>query len=128
MKRLALAALAALSLADAGVAQAAAPAKSECFLSGDWAGWKASDDSKSIYIRVENRRIFRIDFSAACPMLRSPGVFLVTKSRGSPWICHPLDLDLKVSDGHGMSAPCLPAAITRLSPEQASALPRNLRP
>lgn len=109
-------------------AQPVPPPKRECFASRDWNGWKASPDSRSIYIRVSGDKLFRIDLASPCPELHDVGVHLVTRLHGSPWICHPLDLDLKVSHGHGFTTSCLVRDITRLSPEAAAALPRDLRP
>lgn len=122
------ASLAAALSASFAEAQPAAPPKRECFASRDWNGWKASPDAKSIYIRVGRDKLYRIDLASACPALRGIGVHLVTRIHGSPWICHPLDLDLKVSDGHGFKTPCIVSDITRLSPEAAAALPKDLRP
>ena len=125
---------AAVSLAIvAGVAGAGAQAQPKrpaeaCFLSRDWQGWKASPDSRSIYLRVGISKIFRLDLSSACPELQRPNAHLITKMRGGPWICHPLDLDLLVSDGGGFAVPCIVRGISALTPEQAAALPKPLRP
>ncbi len=101
---------------------------SQCFASRDWSGWKASPDSKSLYIRVNVSKLFRLDLAQACPALQWPGAHLVTKVRGSSWICHPLDLELKVSSGHGIATPCIVSGITALSKDEATALPKSLRP
>jgi hypothetical protein len=100
----------------------------ECFSSTEWSGWRASPDSKSIYIRVGVNRTFRIDLASACPELQEPDAHLVTKIHGSPWICDPLDLDLKVSVGHGFRTACFVSDITPLSADEAAALPKDLRP
>ena len=97
-------------------------------MSSDWNGWKASPDSKSIYIRVGVSKLFRIDLANACPALQGVGVHLVTRTHGSPWICRPLDLDLKVGQGHGFTTPCMVSDITPLSAAEAAALPKALRP
>jgi hypothetical protein len=112
-----------LALSDAS----AAPSSSQCFLSSEWAGWKPTPDSRAIYIRVSVNRLYRLDLAYACPMLQQPDVHLVTRLTGS-WVCHPLDLDLRVADTHGFMTACTVSKITPLSPEEAKALPRNLRP
>lgn len=127
-----LAGLAALSVLGLAVADADAqttpkPAQ-ECFYSNDWDGWKATPNSKSIYIRVGVSKIYRLDLSAACPELNSPNPHLITKLHGGSSICSALDLDLRVSDGAGFSTPCIVANITPLSAAEAAALPKNLRP
>lgn len=113
--------------AAATQAQPAAASPQRCFLASSWSGWKAAPDSKAIYIRVGVRRVFRLDLTAECPALQGVGVHLVTKLHG-PWICHPLDLDLKVADGHGFATPCLVSKITELSAAEAAALPKDLQP
>jgi hypothetical protein len=71
-------ALAALAPAAAS-AQAAKPSPAQprqCFFTRDWRGWKATDDEKSIYIRVGLKDIYRIDFANTCPGLRAPNSHL----------------------------------------------------
>ena len=41
-----------------------------CFLSSDWSGWKASPDSKALYIRV-GARVLRLDLAQACLTCRA---------------------------------------------------------
>ena len=115
------------SVGAAAQAQSSKPAP-RCFLSRDWQGWKPSADSRAIYARVGVSQVYRIDFSSACPMLQRSDAHLITKLRGSSWICDPLDLQLDVSDAPGVQVPCIVKNITPLSPEQASALPKNMQP
>ena len=114
----------------AAAAQPSAKPPSRCFLSQDWNGWKATEDSRSMYIRVGLKSFYRVDFTGMCPRLQSPGAHLVTRVRGSSWICSPLDLDIKVSDGPpgDIATPCIAKTITPLSAEEAAALPKKLRP
>jgi hypothetical protein len=108
-------------------AQPAPKARSSCFLSRDWAGWKPSADSRSIYIHVNMHDYFRLDLSGACPQLQDPTAHLVTHST-SDWVCHPLDLDLKVADTQGFATPCIVSKISPMSPAEVEALPKKLRP
>lgn len=110
----------------AALAKPNSKAPSQCFYSRDWNGWKATEDSKALYIRAGISRIFKLDLAGSCPALNMPGVHLVTRLHG-PWICHALDLDLHVSDGH-MSTPCIVSKVTALTPEEAAALPPSVRP
>ncbi len=114
-----------LAAADAQTPKTSA---SQCFVARDWSGWKASPDEKTLYIRASGRRIFRIDFAAPCNGAASGFSHLIVRHRGSSWICSPLDLDLSVSQGHGFRSRCFVSQLTALSPEEAAALPRNLRP
>jgi hypothetical protein len=116
----------ALTAADAQPATKPPPAN--CFSSTDWSGWKATKDSKAIYIRVRVNDLYRLDLSGSCPTLQWPNARLITKLRGGSWICSPLDMELKVSDGAGTAMPCIVSKITPLSREDAAALPRHLRP
>jgi hypothetical protein len=99
----------------------------QCFFSQDWNGWKASPDSKAIYIKVSNRRIYRLDLASACPELQMGDAHLVTKLTGTS-ICTALDIDLKVSEGHGFAVPCIVRQLTPLTDAEAAALPKNERP
>jgi hypothetical protein len=114
-----------MAAADAQPSQKPAP---QCFFSQDWDGWKATKDSKTIYIRVGVSHIYRLDLSNACPELQMPDAHLITHIRGSSTICTALDLDLKVSDMHGFATPCIVSQITPLSPAEAAALPKDVRP
>jgi hypothetical protein len=122
------AALLALTVAGAEAqtpGQTAAPA---CFRISDWSGWKMSPDAKSMYIRVNISRIYRLDFGAACSAATFGNPHLITRTRGSTLVCTALDIDLRVSQGHGMGIPCIASNLSQLSKEEAAALPRALRP
>jgi hypothetical protein len=99
-----------------------------CFAAQDWGSWRASPDSRSIYLRVGVSQVFRLDLSTACPELQWPNAHLITQIRGGDWICGPLDLDLRVADGRDTAVPCIVSGMTSLSREEAAALPKNLRP
>ena len=119
-----------LLLTAAGAPSAAQPApkrNTTCFLSRDWIGWKPSADSRSIYIHVNVHDYYRLDLSSACPQLQDPTAHLVTHST-SAWICHPIDLDLKVADSQGFATPCIVSRISPMSPAEVEALPKKLRP
>jgi hypothetical protein len=99
----------------------------QCFLSRDWRGWRAADNH-TMYIRVGMRDIYRLDLAGPYPGLLSGGGVLVHRTRGSGSICSALDLDLRVSRGRGSSTHIFVKSMTKLSPEDAAALPRHLRP
>ena len=110
-----------------GAYAAPATAPSRCFNTRDWSGWTVSPDGRSMYIRTGVRNLYRLEFANACRAAQGIGVHLVTRVRGSAFVCSPLDLDLKVSDGH-MATPCIISNITPLSADEAAALPKALRP
>ena len=124
-------ALGALAMASAGgvapvvVAQ---PTQNQCFYTHDWDGWKATPDSKTIFIRVGVNRIWRLDLASPCPELQAPNAHLITDQRGSSSICSAVDLNLKVADASGFPQGCIVSHIAPLTHEEASELPRSLRP
>ena len=127
-----IAAAAALGLA--GAAHAAAPAKAaapggaggNCFLSQNWQDWRGADPN-TIYFRVNVRDIYRLDLQSGSNMVTDPTNHLISEIRGSSWICSPIDLDLKISDGH-IVEPLFVKAITKLTPEQVALIPKKSLP
>jgi hypothetical protein len=101
--------------------------KRQCFLSNSWNGWKAADN-RTIYVRVRPKDIYRLDLAGEYPMLRSGGVYLIHRVRGSGTICSPVDLDLRMSLGSRSSTPILIKSMTKLSQSEAANLPKHLRP
>ncbi len=108
------------------VAVGAAP--KSCFRTSDWNGWTVTRDAKSMYIRTGVRTLYRIDFVDSCRAAQDPGVHIVTRVRGSGLVCSAIDLDLKFATHHGFATACLVDKITPLSPAEAAALPKTLRP
>lgn len=134
--RTALTALAAAGLlASAAHAQGSVPdAKAKparvdrpCFSLSDWHGWSAPND-KTMYLKVRNRDVYRLDLAHGSNQLTWPGSHLVTIVRGSDRICNPIDLDLRVSDGSGFAIPIRAKTITKLTPEEVAAIPKKDRP
>ena len=107
----------------------AAPAEhSSCFLSSNWEGWK-SPDPNTIYLRVSVAHVFRLDLAHPSNQLNDPSVHLLSKIRGSSWICSPLDLQLYAADDHGiMREPLFVRDMTELTPDEIKAIPAKYRP
>ncbi|MGZ3272624.1 MAG: DUF6491 family protein [Caulobacteraceae bacterium] len=126
--RFLIAAAAALSLA--GAAHAATPAKDKsarnCFMTQDWENWRGAD-ANTIYLRVRMHDFYRLDLSNGSNMVTDDTNHLVSQIRGSNWICDPLDLDLKISDGH-ITVPLFVKSITKLTPEQVAMIPKKVLP
>jgi hypothetical protein len=123
--RILIAAAAALSLAG-GAHAATSNVTGNCFLTNDWQSWRGSDPN-TIILRVHVHDFYRLDLSSGSNMVTDPSNHLISQVRGSPWICGPLDLDLKISDGH-ISEPLIVKAITRLTPDQVAAIPKKVLP
>ncbi|HTK34451.1 MAG TPA: hypothetical protein VL358_04085 [Caulobacteraceae bacterium] len=131
--RFLIAAAATATLALAGAAKAATADKTDgkdatrsCFLTRDWEGWRGAD-ANTIYLRVHAHDVYKVELSAGSNMVTDPTNHLINNVRGSSWICDPLDLDLKVSDGH-IVMPLIVRSITKLTPEQVAMIPKKVLP
>lgn len=123
---LAAAAVAALSLGSTP-ALADSANHNSCFLSANWSGWK-SPDPNTIYLRIDVGHIYRLDLTQPAYQLNDPSVHLVSKVRGSSWVCSPIDLQLDVADSHGFREPIFVKSITQLTPDEVKAIPLKYRP
>ncbi|MBA3811354.1 MAG: hypothetical protein H0X27_06880 [Caulobacteraceae bacterium] len=124
---LGLAACAALGL-TASAAPRPDPAPRSCFYFTQWQGW-SSPSPDVLYLRINVRDIYRVDLSAGSSRLQQGGsVHLVSKIRGPSTICSAIDLDLAVADDNGFSTPLIARSITKLTPEEAAAIPAKFRP
>jgi len=114
--------------AHADVAPVEAPHGSAgCFFASQWRGWK-SPSPTVLYLRV-NQDIYRVDLSVETKELQWPGVHLISEQRGGDSICSALDLDLSVvQDIGGMHEHLFTKSITKLTPEEAAAVPQADRP
>ena len=122
----------ALMFAPVMFALSLAPALADgtsCFPMHEFDTWRAQD-AKTIFIRVEQTRYFRLDLGYACPFLTEKGVHLITKTTGSDQVCTPSDWDLGVSRDIPGSLPsrCIVKAMTPLSPAEADAIPKEFKP
>lgn len=101
----------------------------QCFSVRSFENWRALD-SKTLYIRTSPRRYYRLDLAASCPRVTAPSVHLITKWRGSNWVCSALDWDLRVSEDpvRGMESSCIVKSMTPLTDAEAAAIPRKFKP
>jgi azurin len=118
-----------LAAAVALAAQALpAQAADACFRTRDIQNHRKVD-SNTIYVRVLNKDIYRITSSSACFAGTTSSDALVIKVIGaSDLICKPIDLDLAVHTGPVGTSHCIVSSITRLTPQEAAAIPKKLRP
>jgi len=120
-------AAAAFGAAHAASAQPHASGNDSCFRLSMLSSTRADGDRR-IYFRVGTNDFYRIDLASRCASLPYEGNHLVlTPTPGQDLICRPIDLDLKVSE-NGVSQPCFIRSITRLTPEQAAAIPKKVKP
>jgi hypothetical protein len=104
------------------------PPSRECFASSNWQGWNASADGNTLYLRVTGNDVYRVELTPGAPVRKSAGYFLVNQVRGSNWICSPLDLDLTLSDEHGLRRPLIARSLQRLSAAEVAAIPAENLP
>ncbi|MEI9996714.1 MAG: DUF6491 family protein [Rhizomicrobium sp.] len=123
-----LASVCGLLLAAAPAAADPAARHSQCFFVNGFENWKAPD-ARTIYIRVNLHRYYRLDLANSCSALLMPDSHLITKWRGSSSVCSALDWDLKVSQGFpGAATPCIVKTMTELTAEEAAAIPKKFKP
>ncbi|WP_158915747.1 DUF6491 family protein [Caulobacter sp. S45] len=101
---------------------------SQCFRSRDYQGFRPID-AHAMYIRVNVRDIYRIEFQDECREITYPDARLITVIRGSDQICGPLDWDLKVGQSPpDIPVPCIVKSQTPLTAAEAAAIPAKQRP
>lgn len=110
-------------LATSAMAADKPSAKQSCFRSNDWQGWSAPGDGDVLYLKVNVRDIYRVDLIAGSHVRKEPDNFLVSRVRGSDWICAPIDLDLTLSDHEGFRQPIFVKSLRKLTPTEVAALP-----
>ena len=77
-------------------------------------------------MRVGVDDIYRIDMQYPCTDLQNSKLIIRSVS-GSGQICRAVDIDLKVGD-QGFRSACVARSITKLTPAEAAALPRKIKP
>jgi hypothetical protein len=118
--------LAAGALAAAGAICASLPAQaapSACFRVGNIQNSKM-DGPRTLYVRADGGRTYRIEFAADCNTAAAYSLVLHPVSNGDQ-ICHAIELNVRVRDTGEF---CEPQTLSRLTPEEAAALPAKVRP
>lgn len=129
--RILIPAVAAAFLIGSGAANAQPSydgSKESCFYVRDFTDWRPAD-TRTMYIRTNTHRFFRVTMAHECPELTWPQAHLVMNVRGPDSICRPIDWDLKVSTNpNGVSMPCIVKSMTELSPAEVDAIPPKFKP
>ncbi len=115
------------SIVLAAGAAAAAAAPGSCFQMSQLQNTLPDGDQR-IYARVGLHDIYRLDLAFRCSALLSKEGIVLIPAGGNNLICTPLDLDLRARELGGSSTPCPIKSITRLTPEEAAALPAKVKP
>jgi hypothetical protein len=132
-----------LTIAGAAWADPPKDSATPCFFITQWRGWK-SPSPNMIYLGVNMHDVYRVDLSAGSRLLQAPDVHLVSRTRGPDTVCSAIDLQLEVSDdtgfrgrldegvrggfGGGMSEPLIASKLTKLTPDEIAAIPKQYRP
>jgi hypothetical protein len=114
----------ALSAEPAGAAASTGP---RCFFINQWKGWK-SPSPDVLYLGVTPNAVYKVTLSVGSPSLGSPVEHLISRARGNSSICTSLDLDLALSNGHGIEQPLVATSIRRLTPAEVAAIPPKYMP
>jgi len=86
------------------------------------------DGDQRIYARVNLHDVYRLDLAFRCPALTDQEGIVLVPAGGEDNICGPLDLDLRAREVGGGSTPCMIKSITKLTAEEAAALPPKVKP
>jgi hypothetical protein len=81
-----------------------------------------------IYLGVNMHDVYRLDLAAPSSQLGWPDAHLVSINHGPSSICSAIDLQLSVADTNGFRSPLFPSKLTKLTPEEAAAIPKKFRP
>ena len=122
MQPLKIAAVAATVFAAAA---SGAHAAEQCFYMNNIQNSRAADDH-TVYIRVGAQDIYRMDMQYPCTDLQNSKL-IVRSVSGSGQICKAIDVDLKAGD-QGFRSACVVRSITKLTADEAAALPSKVKP
>jgi hypothetical protein len=114
---------AATALALALPAAAQPKAENSCFWTRDLRNHTVGGDH-TLYFDVGGRSVYKVETTGACLAGATSSDTIVLRQRtGSGQICAPIDLDLSVRGSR-----CIVSGLTKLTPEEAKALPRRIHP
>jgi hypothetical protein len=110
-----------LPTAEAGPA---GPAGDACFRVNNIQNSKM-DGPRTLYVRADGGRTFRIEFAADCNTAAAYSLILHQVNNDTTPICRGIELNVRVRDTGEF---CEPRSISRLTPDEAAALPAKVRP
>jgi hypothetical protein len=122
MKLLVLGTLASLAVAFGVQAQANKSADS-CFWTRDLRNHTIGD-AHTLYFDLGGRSVYRVTMSGSClaGAVSSDPIVMVNRT-GTGQICNKLDLDIRVR-----GVPCIVSDLSKLTPQEAAALPKRVKP
>jgi hypothetical protein len=123
MRRLVLAAVVLASLSAGSTAGAQPAAKDQCILTRLMQGHTVGPDGHTLYLGVNGTEVYQVTTSGPCLAHLTGSDPIVVRDHGNGKICQPLDLEI-----FARGSQCGIEKLTKLTPEQASALPKHLQP
>jgi hypothetical protein len=126
----ALVAAAILAASTPAFAAPKAAAASQCFRTPD-IGNHTVGDSHTLYLSVGGKSVYRVTMRNVClGGISSSDPIEMTARGGSGSICGPDDFDVRatLAGGGGLSTRCLIDSLTKLTPTEAAALPKGVKP
>jgi hypothetical protein len=96
--------------------------ENRCVLIRDLRNHTIADDH-TLYYDVGGRSIYRIEANGCLAGATSSDPIVLRDRASTGRICNKMDLDIKVR-----GAGCIVTGITKLTPEEAAALPRRIHP
>jgi hypothetical protein len=81
------------------------------------------DGPRTLYVRADGGRTYRIGFAADCNTAATYSLILHPVNNGNE-ICKPIELNVRVRETGEF---CEPQTLNRLTPEEAAALPAKVR-
>lgn len=116
-------ALVVASVAASGAMAGKPATQDHCFLTRDLRGRTLGADGHTLYLGVNGVDTYQVTTSDPCLAHATDSDPILVKDFGLGMICRPLDLQIIVRGNR-----CVIDKLTKLTPEQASALPKRLQP
>ena len=110
--------------------------RQDCFYTHDIVGHTIGDDH-TLYIKTRDNAVYRVEMSGACLAGHSVDDPLIMRQPpGLQYVCRAVDLDISIGNAGlppsvGVGAfrtPCIASTLTRLTPAQVAALPKDDQP
>ncbi|MBS0360856.1 MAG: hypothetical protein JSR98_05720 [Proteobacteria bacterium] len=102
--------------------------RDQCFWARNVTSFAAPDDH-TVYVRVNQRDVYRLDLMIPCPDVNWNQRIALESSHGAGGsICNALDAEI-ISHATGLGRQRCPVkTLTKLTPEEAAALPKHAKP
>jgi hypothetical protein len=101
----------------------------QCFYIRSIDNYSVADDEKTVYLRVNGTRFFRLDLAQQCTGLSFRDHIALNSIGGTATVCSAIELDLRVRmTPGGVATLCQIADLHAMTPDEVAALPKKLKP